>query len=59
MISNDNDGIVHEMPMEDQREERDAIQREAVEIKHQQRERERPGWPRRRCRIRASQASAR
>ena len=38
------DGVVHQnADGEDQREERDAIQREAVEVKHQQRERERRG----------------
>ena len=38
------DGVIHQnADGEDQREERDAVQREAVEIKHQQRERERGG----------------
>jgi hypothetical protein len=37
-------GVVHQdADGEDQREERDAVEREAVEVKHQQRQRERRG----------------
>ena len=38
------DGVVHQdADGEDQREERDAVEREAVEVEHQQRQRERRG----------------
>ena len=55
------DGVIHQdADGEDQREERDAVQREAVEVEDQQRERQRGrDGDGRRCPIRASRASAR